>query len=233
MTTDRDITLAVLAGGEARRMGQPKGLLRVNGTAILDDLLNRLQWPGPTLLVTAPGRERPAAADRFTREVVDPVAGEGPLRGVLTALENSETQSLIVVTVDMPGIGRTQLDWLIEAFDARPDWLGVMTSRCSESGEIIEPFPSAFRIDAKTSIESRLAMQKRSMHGLLEDPRFGLLPAPPEWNEQKAWVNLNTPADVRNYEDVLRRAAAPRGCVLDSAAREIPPSPGTPGEGAG
>ena len=45
-----------------------------------------MQWPGPTLLVTAPAVAHPPAADLFDREAVDPVDGLGPLRGVLTAL---------------------------------------------------------------------------------------------------------------------------------------------------
>jgi molybdopterin-guanine dinucleotide biosynthesis protein A len=71
-------TLAVLAGGEGRRMGGPKGVLALDGRPILERLLDRLDWPGPTLLVTAPGREHPPGWRRFTNEVTDPVAGEGP-----------------------------------------------------------------------------------------------------------------------------------------------------------
>src|SRR5258708_2737406 len=101
-------------------MGQPKGSLRLNGNPILDVLLNRLQWSGPTLLVTAPGRERPVSSHRFASEVADPIAGQGPLRGVLTALENAKTDLLIAITVDMPGISRRNIDWLVEAFLSRP-----------------------------------------------------------------------------------------------------------------
>jgi molybdopterin-guanine dinucleotide biosynthesis protein A len=209
--TRDEATLAVLAGGEGRRMGQPKGSLRINGNAILDDLLDRLDWHGPTLLVTVPGREKPTSNFRFACEVVDTVSGQGPLRGVLTALEHLKTGLLVVVPVDMPGVTQLQLDWLIQAFEARTNLLGIMTSRRADEESIVEPFPSAYRIDAKSPIESRLAIGKRSMHGLLDDPRFGLLPAPAQWSEQETWVNLNTPADVRNYEDVLRRAAAGDG----------------------
>jgi molybdopterin-guanine dinucleotide biosynthesis protein A len=52
-------TLAVLAGGEGRRMGLPKGDLALDGRPILKRLLDRLVWLVSTLLVTAPGREHP------------------------------------------------------------------------------------------------------------------------------------------------------------------------------
>src|SRR3954463_11699786 len=99
-----NITWAVLAGGEGIRMGRPKGDLEINGLPILRYLLQRVEWSGPTLLVTAPGRERPPAHYDFDREVVDPAAGLGPLRGVLTAIEAAQTESLVVSTVDMPGL---------------------------------------------------------------------------------------------------------------------------------
>src|SRR6195952_3674281 len=100
----KQTTLAVLAGGESTRMGEPKAALRVGGKPILQYLIERFAWPGPTLLVTAPGRERPPGWERFDREVPDPVAGAGPLRGVMTALEAIKTPFVAVVTVDMPGI---------------------------------------------------------------------------------------------------------------------------------
>src|SRR2546430_7328455 len=89
-------TLAVLSGGAGSRMGGPKGSLEVRGKPILEYLLGRFQWRGQTLLVTAPGIGRPRGAERLDREVLDPVAGLGPLRGVLTALENASTEIVVV-----------------------------------------------------------------------------------------------------------------------------------------
>jgi len=48
-----------MAGGQGQRMGMPKGLMRLNDVPILASLHNRLAWPGPTILVTTPGREKP------------------------------------------------------------------------------------------------------------------------------------------------------------------------------
>src|SRR5690349_21350151 len=109
-----DVTLAILAGGEGARMGMPKGGLHIGAEPILAYLLRQIAWEGPTLLVTAPGRERPRGWELFDREVVDPVAGQGPLRGVLTALEQASSDVVAVATVDMPGVGGEQILWLLE-----------------------------------------------------------------------------------------------------------------------
>ncbi len=93
-------------------MGAPKGVLALDGRPILERLLDRLDWPGPTLLVTAPGREHPPGWRLFTNEATDPVAGEGPLRGILNGLEHASTEEVVVVPVDMPNVTRAPLAWL-------------------------------------------------------------------------------------------------------------------------
>ena len=186
-----DVTLAVLAGGDGSRMGFPKGELRVRGRPILPVLLEQFSWSGPTLLVIAPGREHPTGWEGFTREVVDPTAGQGPLRGVLTALENTTTPAVVVTAVDMPGVGAQHLTWVAKVLNGHPDALGVIPRR----GGQVQPFPSALRAAAAPVLSRLLAMNHRSLHRLTEDPAFVAVDAPPDW-EDSVWTNLNSPADM-------------------------------------
>jgi molybdopterin-guanine dinucleotide biosynthesis protein A len=188
-------TLAVLAGGEGSRMGRPKGLLRVHGRPVLEYLLERFDWPGPTLLVTAPGREHPPGWERFSREVQDPVAGLGPLRGILTALEAAQTPLVVVTSVDMPGVGRGQLEWLVSRIGEERAVLGVMCRRTANSGPLIEPFPSAFRTEAARALAEHIACGRRAVHALARMAEFTLIDAPREW-PASVWTNLNTPDDL-------------------------------------
>ncbi len=185
-------TLAVLAGGAGSRMGRPKGLLTLRGRPVLDHLLDRLAWPGPTLLVTAPGRERPPSWDRFDAEAVDAVPDQGPLRGVLTAVEAATTPVVAVATVDMPNVTRDQFEWLAGQL---ADHLGVMTARAGR----VEPFPLLVRTTAAEAVRDRLAGRRRSVHGLAELAGFVVRPAPPDW-DATVWVNLNTPEDVARMD---------------------------------
>jgi molybdopterin-guanine dinucleotide biosynthesis protein A len=193
--TPAGITLAVLAGGEGSRMGRPKGELCLGNRPILEFLLDRWNWPGPTMLVTAPGREKPPGAESFSREVVDAVAGQGPLRGILTAMESAVTESVVFTTVDMPGVGRPQLNWIA----GRSGTLGTMMSR---SGAI-EPFPSILRVSAIEIVRRRLDAGRRSVHGLSEEPGFEIVPVPEVW-EASVWLNLNTPQDWDVFESRTR-----------------------------
>ena len=172
-------------------MGVPKAQLTLRGQPILQYLLERWRWPGPKMLVTAPGRERPPGAELFTREVTDPVAGAGPLRGVITALEAATNPLLVVATCDMPGVGVEQFQWLIDRLRERDELLGVMSLR----GETIEPFPLALRTSALMPIRQRYVAGDRSTRRLAETTAFAALPAPPHW-AQSCWANLNAPADL-------------------------------------
>ena len=185
-------TLAVLAGGEGSRMGRPKGLLRLHGKPVLEYLLDRFEWPGPTLLVTAPGREHPPAWERFSREVPDPVSGLGPLRGILTALEAAETPLVVVASVDMPGVGREQLEWLVSRAEGQ---LGLLLRRCTASGLLVEPFPSMFRVKAAPVVSAQMDSGRRAIHALGSFPGFAVTDAPQEW-PASVWTNLNTPDDL-------------------------------------
>ena len=188
-----DVTLAILAGGAGSRMGQPKGLIEIDGRPILVDLLERISWTGPTLLVTSPGREHPPGWAEFHREVVDPVAGQGPLRGVLTALEHAATDVLVVAVGDMPGVTRGHLEWLAIELGAASGALALMLRR----GEQVEPFPSAYRRGAADMVAAQLVRGRHAVHGLAVDDRVLVRPAP-DWPEL-AWTNLNRPADLEAY----------------------------------
>lgn len=193
------VTLAVLAGGRGTRMGGPKGMLSLRGEPILAHLVRGLAWDGPSLLVLSPGIDRPGGAELFQSVTHDPVAGEGPLRGLLTALEAATTEVIAVITVDMPGVTRDALDYLVNHLG---ESVGLMFSRELEGRDVIEPFPSAFRTDARDILSRRLASGRRAVQGLAGEPGVTVQPAP-AWGE-RVWTNLNYPADLEAFERDVR-----------------------------
>lgn len=184
------ITLAVLAGGAGQRMGGPKDLLRADGKPVLEAQLARLQWTGPTLLVAPHGGRLPPGHEAFDKVVSDAVAGQGPLRGILTALWADRGEEIVVIPVDMPGVEREHLEWLARQLADRSS-LGVMIKR----GERIEPFPCAFRIATGTMIQRRLGAGDLAVHQLAVEEEIDVVCPPPEWGDS-VWHNVNTPQDL-------------------------------------
>lgn len=178
-------------------MGRPKALLRIGGRPILSYLLDRIDWPGPKYLVTAPNREHPPGWEAFDREWVDPVVGLGPLRGVLTALENVNAPLLVITTVDMPCVRAHHLAWLVARLEQSAVQLGMM---CRRAGGRIEPFPLALRKEAEAVVRQSLHCGNRSVHDMLDDPLFAAIDAPHEWGPE-VWTNLNAPDDLRRFTE--------------------------------
>lgn len=212
MTSKTNITLAVLAGGEGARMGRPKAELTVAGVPILRWLIKRWRWDGPTLLVTAPGRAKPPGAEAFEREVSDAVAGEGPLRGLATALAAARTPILVVATCDMPLIEPEQLSWLAEELLRRRGSAWMLMTRGPRGEEQaapgqeaqgeIEPFPCAVQRAGRKAIERHLATGARSLHSLASLAGVEIAPAPSHWTDE-SFTNLNHPHE---YEAFAARA---------------------------
>lgn len=193
-----DVTLAVLAGGQGRRMGLPKANLRVGGRPILELLWEQLAWPGPALLVTAPGRQHPAGWQRFDREVCDPVSGQGPLRGILTALEATETRYVLVTPVDMPLVTADHLNWLADELRHRPGVHALLLSRGDDPDRAVEPFPSAYDVAVLPTVFGLLAGGARAVRSLVREGSVATVPAPAAWDDN-FWLNINTPSDLAGY----------------------------------
>ena len=210
-------TLALLAGGRGTRMGLPKSHLTIANVPILRHLLAQWSWPGPTLLITAPGVERPPAHDLFTAEHVDPVADQGPLRGIHTALTHATTDTIIVATVDMPRVTRAHLDHLTTTLATHPTapalFLHPPFSRDpkgerqrspkasapprSPHSPTFEPFPCAVRRPLLLPIlTARLARDDLSVRALATEPGVLTLTAPADWHAD-VWTNWNRPDDLR------------------------------------
>ncbi len=197
----KQVTLAVLAGGQGSRMGMPKALLQLDSKPILRWLLDRWRWPGPTMLVSAPSVLHPPGCELFDREVADPVEGLGPLRGVLTALTHLSTPLVAITTVDMPGVNRALLTHIVESLAARPDCDGAMCRVRTTTDERIEPFPAAFRSSASQQIAQRLEAGQRSVRGVCAESAFCVMDFP-EDTPTEMWINLNTQADLAAFEAI-------------------------------
>lgn len=187
-------TLAVLAGGMGTRLSRPKSGLLVQDQPILAWLAQRIQWPGQTLLVTAPANCHPAGAECWMHEITDPVDGQGPLQGVRSAITALDDQAMLLIPVDMLLVEKPQLDELVEHLAHQTDRLGVMCHRQMNNRTWIEPFPCILKSQAAADLENYWQAGNRSMRGLVEAGICGIFDAN-HW-PARCWENLNTLEDM-------------------------------------
>ena len=92
---------AILAGGQARRFGgRDKCRLLVQGRSIIVRQVELLQRLTGQVLVVGPDPAR--FADLPVTVVGDVIAGAGALGGILTALESTTADRVLVVACDLP-----------------------------------------------------------------------------------------------------------------------------------
>ncbi|HEX8323459.1 MAG TPA: NTP transferase domain-containing protein [Tepidisphaeraceae bacterium] len=189
-----DAELILLAGGSSSRMGTDKLRLRdASGRLLVERWFERLNWLLPPRLVLTPGATPPTELAAWP-VLHDAMSGEGPLRGVATALAATATTWLVVVAVDTPGIGGPQIDWLLGRRPADPSARLWMTRRPSG----IEPFPLLIHRDMTGPVAARLHAARRSLHDLADERLARVADAPADW-PPAVWQNLNRPEDLTAY----------------------------------
>jgi molybdopterin-guanine dinucleotide biosynthesis protein A len=197
MSGEREVTLAVIAGGAGSRMGGPKCRMVIGGKPVLIRLMDRIAWEGPRVLSS--GVDGMLGAEMgpgvFDRIVKDERPGSGPLAAILGALRECATEWMVCVPVDMPGLEGLHLRWLVERGVERQCSCAML--RPKHRG--VEPFPLLLRREAIAGIESLWAGGGRAVRDLGGVAGAVVLDAPEQWG-QSVWVNLNTPEDVEAFE---------------------------------
>lgn len=189
-----DVTLAVVAGGQGRRLsGVPKGLLRLGEHTVLEQLLRLRHLFAEVLLVA----NAPEPYARFgLRTVADVVAGKGAPGGVHAALAEARTAWVLAVACDMPFIQPEAVRVLLEA--RAPDVDAV----CFTVEGRVEPLLAAYRATLAGPWGDALRQGDPSLRELLSRCRARLLPeealraVDPSL---RSLVNVNTPEDLRRH----------------------------------
>jgi molybdopterin-guanine dinucleotide biosynthesis protein A len=106
----------VLAGGGSTRFGRDKSLVELGGLPMLGRMIALLQGVASNVKVVG----APEKYGQFEREMVsDRWPGEGPLGGIITALEDAgksaaRTEWNAIVSCDMPFLTREWMEFLVE-----------------------------------------------------------------------------------------------------------------------
>ena len=143
---------AVLCGGDSRRLGFAKEMLRVDGAPLAVQMVRRLE-PLFDRVAVVTGRPDYLAPWPEVTVIEDEFPGDGPLAGVHAALKALQADRCLFLPVDMPFVHNDLLDRLCRgAEEGRADVV------MGAPGGRWEPMPAVFR--------RRMAPR---LEGLLED----------------------------------------------------------------
>ncbi|MFJ2110386.1 NTP transferase domain-containing protein [Streptomyces sp. NPDC087850] len=150
----------VLAGGAAKRLGgADKPGVRVGGRALLDRVLAACE--GAALTVVVGGRRPTARPVRWARE--EPPGG-GPLAALDAGVRSlgADTGTVLVLSADLPFLGRPTVDRLIGALDSTGREAALLTDADGRD----QPLVAAYRAEPLRREIALLATEYGSLAGL-------------------------------------------------------------------
>jgi molybdopterin-guanine dinucleotide biosynthesis protein A len=198
------VTIVVQAGGQSSRMGQDKALMPFLDRPLIMRQVQRLQGLADELLVTT---NKPEAYAFLGLPLFgDLIPGAGALGGLYTALHAASHDLVAVIACDMPFVSadliRAQFDLLVR------EEVDVVMPRSQEG---MEPLHAVYRKNTcLPAVRAALDAGERKMIAWLPAVRLRVMPAEevavfdPEF---RSFVNVNSPEEFRQAEDLARQQA--------------------------
>ncbi len=197
MTSNRQVSAFVLAGGESSRMGRDKAQLKLGGIPLILRTARLVESVAGAAVVIG-NAEAYSAFD--LRAIADDWPGAGPLGGIATALRAATAPWSLIVATDLPYLTREWLEYLIaRAVASSGDAVLPMNTRGAE------PLCAMYHQRAEPAIRKALERGTRKVTDGLLDVRVETI-APDEWkgfdSEGLLFKNMNSPED---YEEAKAR----------------------------
>ncbi len=189
------ITGVILAGGQARRMdGRDKGLLPFAGRPLVEWVIESLRSQVGDLLISA-NRHPDIYAAYGVPVVPDLEPGfQGPLAGVLSAMNSVRTDWILTLPCDGPRPPSDLCERLADALVKADAGLAVATD-----GNRTQPLYALLPVALADSLRGFLAGGERRVESWQSRHRVALAGFS---DRPDCFVNLNTLADLRELERV-------------------------------
>jgi molybdenum cofactor guanylyltransferase len=193
----------VQAGGASTRFGRDKALVGFGGRTMLAQTTGLLASVcGEVIIVAAEGQYPdvpvPLLADRWP--------GQGPLGGILTALQSSAlrgTESIwnLIVSCDMPFLTRDWLEFLCQCAERSAAQVAV-----AESANGLEPLCACWKTTSMPSVQAAFDSGVRKVSDAMKRLPMEVLDVS-VWKrfdtKGRLFWNINTPADYEEAKRIL------------------------------
>jgi molybdopterin-guanine dinucleotide biosynthesis protein A len=191
------LSIVIQAGGDSRRMGQDKGLVKFLGVPISQRLVKRLKPLADEIILTTNHPEDYAFLE--ARLVKDRYVGRGALGGLYTALWAARYAHVAVVACDMPFASPTLLAKELEILKLNR-WDAVIPKM--DTG--IEPFHSVFlRRTCLPAVLRAIQQDKWRVDAWFDQVKTGYI-LPDEVRQvdpqELAFLNINTIQELISAE---------------------------------
>jgi molybdopterin-guanine dinucleotide biosynthesis protein A len=201
----------VLAGGSSSRFGRDKALVCFGGISLLLQITRLAQTCASEVTVVA-GGQKYGELDGKLQIIEDRWPGEGPLGGIITALQytaatDPPVEWNLILSCDMPFLTEEWLQFLVDQVRGSPPEIQVILPHSAHGPE---PLCACYRTSAAESLKSVFDRGVRKVTQALQQVRTEVL-------DESVWKrfdsagrlfwNMNTPTD---FEEAQRLWETPK-----------------------
>lgn len=204
----KDVTVAILAGGNSKRFGSMKAIVELNGKPLVTHMVDIAKRITSEVLIALSDDEQMHQIEPYlknTRAVVDPENEErSALTGALTAFEHTETKYTLLLPIDTPLASIDLLELLLRLRAGHgavvPSW---------PSG-YIEPLHSVYLAEHAYAIGLKLVEQSIYKMSELLDRIHNVLYVSTEALKQfdpnlETFKNFNTERELKTFVSKMKQ----------------------------
>ncbi|CAN5460221.1 molybdenum cofactor guanylyltransferase [soil metagenome] len=177
--------LYILCGGQSRRMGQDKAMLKRGDEPLLNRQIRKVS-PFFREIVLLSGENHYQVDNR---QIKDAIINAGPLAGLLEALKDGANQKLsciAILPVDLPNLSESTLNKLAEFVPEEPKDAEIL-----RSGKDLQPLAGVYNTELATQLEHYLHSRNRMVFEFVNRLNFSTIEV-----RADELININRPEDL-------------------------------------
>ncbi len=189
MLDNNEITGIILAGGASRRMGKDKGLCEFKGKPLVTYAIDALIPICDNILISSNNTEDYL---KFGFDIInDEYKNIGPIGGIFSSLNKSNTKHNIIISCDTPFINTQLLEYIlknVENYD-------IVVPEHGNS--YIEPLAGYYTTSIISVLKNSIKAKDYKLMNLFNKVKFKTVRVNSITNySQNLFKNLNTPSDL-------------------------------------
>lgn len=193
------VSIVIQAGGKSSRMGEDKGLVKLQDSPLISHVIKNLENLGDEMLITS---NSPQGYLQFGLPVYeDEIKDYGALAGMATAFKAARHEKVVLVACDMPFADKKLFKYMLKLLD-KENIDAVVPS--TDVG--YEPFHAVYRREiCLPAVLRAIEKQKKRMISWFEDVDVYLMETS-EFKkitgEKNPFFNINTPEELKLAESM-------------------------------
>ncbi len=190
---ERTINACILAGGQSKRMGADKGLIKLGSKPMIEHITEVLEGIVSRIIINT---NNPAYRKFGYPLLADEVKGAGPMGGLYTCLKYSVTRQNLVVACDFPYVNKGLIRHLLSEAD---DSYDIVVP--SYQGRL-QPLCAVYHKRMLPVVEKQLEIRNYKMMDLLDlcTTRIVNVVSAKSYYNTHLFKNINTASDFPDFD---------------------------------